>query len=115
MTETVILTRVEYDDLLDQIADLQATLALEHAVREDDGLRIPHEVVKREVLEGLHPVAAWRRFRGLTLRDLAAASGMSDAYISEIERRRKAGSVGAYRTLAKALGAPIEALIPDTE
>lgn len=116
MTEdTVTLSRAEYDALLERIEDLQAALALDKAKREDDGAWTPGEVVDAVVLEGLHPVAAWRRYRGMTVRKLAEASGVSAAYVSEIEGGRKPGSVAAYRALGKALDAPLDALVPDGE
>ena len=111
--DTVTLTRTQYSALLEQIEDLQASLALDKARREDDGGWIPAEVVNAVFLEGLHPIAAWRRYRGITVRDLAQTSGVSAAYISEIEKRRKPGSVSAYRALSSALDAPLDVLVPE--
>lgn len=113
--DTVTLSRAEYEAMLAQIEDLEATLAYDRAVRDDDGTRIPGEVVKAEIQDGLHPISAWRRYRGLTLRDLAQRSGVNDAEISEIEHGRKPGSVHAYKAISTALDAPLDALIPDSD
>lgn len=113
--ETVTLRRAEYDAMLERIADLEATVAYDCAIRNDDGARIPGEVVNAEIQDGLHPIAAWRRYRGLTLRELARRSGVNDAYISEIEGGRKPGSVHAYKAIGEALDAPLDALIPDPD
>jgi len=110
--ETVTITRTEYDELLERLEDLEASLALLRDRQEDDGTRIPHEVVKAEVA-GDHPVTAWRKYRGLTGRQLAQEAGLSAAYLSEIEHGKKPGSVEAYRALARVLRAPIDVLAPE--
>ena len=113
--DTVTLSRAEYDAMLARIEDLEATIAYDRATRADDGVRIPGEVVNAEMLEGLHPVAAWRRHRGMSRRDLAEHAGMDDAGINDIESGRSPGSVHAYKAISQALDAPLDALIPDAE
>lgn len=112
MADTVTLTRSEYDELLEHIEDLEASVALMRAQQEDDGTRIPLEVVEAEV-NGDHPVSAWRKHCGLTVRELAQQAGISLAYLSEITNGHKPGSVAAYRALAQALGVPVDVLILD--
>jgi hypothetical protein len=73
---------------------------------------VPHEVVEA-TLKGIHPVRAWRKHKGLTLQELAEASGLPTGYLSEIETGKKPGSVAAYKALARALGTPIDMLIAE--
>ena len=73
---------------------------------------IPHEVVEA-IHKGVHPVRAWRKHRGLTLRELAEAGGMPIGYLSEIETGKKPGSIAAYKSLARALGTGIDMLIAE--
>lgn len=74
---------------------------------------IPHEVVVA-MHGGTHPVRAWRKFRKLTLQQVAdRAEGVPVGYLSEIETGKKSGSIDAYKALAKALDADISVLIPD--
>ncbi|MBM3583839.1 MAG: helix-turn-helix transcriptional regulator [Alphaproteobacteria bacterium] len=61
------------------------------------------------------PLRAWRRDRGLGVRELAAAAGIDAGYLSQIETGRKPGSVKALRALVRALGVPIEAIEPVAE
>ena len=48
--------------------------------------------------DGLHPIAAWRRYRGLSQAELARRTGLSQVWLSRIEsgegtaRRRLGGS-----------------------
>lgn len=52
---------------------------------------IPHSVLAA-VLDGSHPIKAFREHRGMTQAQLAKATGTSSAYISQIERNgRRAG------------------------
>ena len=69
----------------------------------DDGSRIPHAVALA-IMGGERPVLAFRRHHGMTLRDLAARTGIAAGYLSEIERGLKPGS-------AAALGTTIDVLV----
>jgi len=113
--DTVTLSRADYEAMVDRIEDLEATIAYDRAIRTDDGTRIPADVVNAEILDGDHPIAAWRRYRGLTLRQLAERSGVNDAYLSEIENGRKPGSALAYKAVSQALDVPLDALIPEPD
>ncbi len=106
-TETVTLMRAEYDALIARKEDLEDTLA---AIEADDGSRIPHEAALA-IMRGENPCAAFRNYRGLTLRDLSARTGLSASYLSEIEHGRKTGSVAALSRIAGALGATVDILI----
>ena len=73
---------------------------------------IPIEIVEAE-LDGAHPVRAWREYRGWTLAELAAQTGMAPDAIAQIETRRENGSIQSLNRLARALGVPLESLIED--
>lgn len=109
MTETnsVTLTRSEYDALIARTEELEDTLAARMA---DDGSRIPHEVALA-IMDGERPVAAYRRHRRLTLRQLAARTGLAVGYLSEIERGLKPGSTSALSRIADAVGTTIDTLV----
>jgi DNA-binding XRE family transcriptional regulator len=109
-SDTVTLTRAEYDALLQQIEeaeDLAAVAAAEahEAILGKEAARVdylPLELVER-LSAGEHPIRVWRAHRGLTREALAAAAGVSPSYVSEIETRRKPGSLDAMIKLAAAL------------
>ena len=75
---------------------------------------VPGEVVKLTIVEGVHPVAAWRRYRGLSQAALARKAGLSQVWISRIERGGGYGSRETRRKLAAALDAPVWALEEDS-
>lgn len=105
--EMVEVPRREYDALIARLEDLEDVIASRAA---DDGSRIPHDVAVA-IMKGTHPVAAFRAFHGLTLRDLAQRAGIGASYLSEIERRIKPGSTSALSKLADALETRIDVLI----
>jgi DNA-binding XRE family transcriptional regulator len=75
---------------------------------------IPLEVVKAK-LDGVHPLKAWREFRGMTQLQLSSNAGVGRDLIAQIETRKKRGGVGTLDRLARALGVPIEALIAEQD
>ena len=71
------------------------------------------------ILDALHtgqdsPVKILRKHRDMTQDDLAVASGISRPYLTEIETRKKTGSLRAIQALAKALNVAPALLMPKT-
>ena len=106
--ETVTIPKAEYEALLRRCEDLEDILA---AKETDDDARIPHEVVRTAMLEDTSPMAAFRKHRGMTLRELSERTSLSASYLSEIESGHKAGSVEARRRSAEALDTTMDALV----
>ena len=109
-TETVTLTRAEYEALIERIEDAEDLAAVATAEAREAALGkkraradyLPIELVRR-LSAGEHPVRVWRAHRGLTREALATAAGVAPSYLSEIETRRKRGSFSALAKLAAAL------------
>ena len=107
--ETITLSRVEYDALVERNSQLEDMLAARDA---DDGARVPHEV-GLAIMRGKSPILAFRDHQGMTLRELSQKTGIATGYISEIERGRKPGSASALARIARALGATIDVLVSE--
>ena len=109
-TDTVTLTRAEYEALIERIEDaednafLASVEARERAIGKEKARAdyLPAELVRR-LIDGEHPVRVWRAHRGLTREALAATAGIAPSYLSEIETRRKPGSFSALAEIAGAL------------
>ena len=56
-------------------------------------------------------IRAERVTAGLSLRDLAERTKVSNAYLSQIERGLHEPSISVLRAIARALGVPLEALL----
>ena len=106
-TETVTLSRREYNALITRKEDLEDRLA---AFDADDGSRIPHEVALA-IMRGGSPFVAFRNHLGVTLRELAARTGIAASYLSEIERGIKPGSTAALSRIADAFGTTLDVLV----
>lgn len=106
-TNTITLSRARYEAMLAEKEALEDQVA---ALDADDGSRIPHEVALA-IMDGKRPIVAFRTHLGVTLRDLAARTGIATGYLSEIERGRKPGSAAALSRIAEALGTTIDALV----
>ena len=114
-TDTITLSRAEYDALISSLEDAQdlavvaAAEAREAALGKDVARAdyLPIELVKR-LSAGEHPIRVWRAHRGLTREALAAGAVVAPSYLSEIETRRKPGSFNAMARLAAALRVPLE-------
>ncbi len=94
------------------LEEAEDALAYDAAVAADDGFRVPAAVLDAE-LAGDHPIKAWREHRRLTQDVLAAAAGVSKPYLSQIENRRRDGSVDVLRAIAAVLEVPIDLLVED--
>ena len=107
-TEMVILSAAEYERLrnladdAEDVADAEAILARLNA---GDGT-MPSAVLGLMLDQDLPPIAAWRRYRGMSQSALARAAGLSQVWISRIERGGGYGSRETRRKLAAALDAP---------
>ena len=117
MNETVTILKAEYDRLCaleEELADIQAALAVEARIARGEEELIPAGVVDR-LLDGEPPLRVWREFRNLTQAALARASGVNRVQIVEIEAGRSNGSVHTLRKLADALGVAVDDLIPASD
>ncbi len=108
-TDTVTLTRAEYEALVERCDELEDRLA---AIDADNGARVPHEVALA-IIDGKSPMCAFRNHRNVTLRELSEHTGIAVSYLSEIERGRKPGSASALARIASALGTTIDALVSE--
>lgn len=62
------------------------------------------------LLAGAHPVKVWREYRGLTQDVLATQTGISKAYLCQIETGKRGGAIKTLRAIAVALGVTIDDL-----
>ena len=61
------------------------------------------------------PLAFWRKKRGRTQAQLAAAIGVSQNFLSDLERGKVKGDVTLYGRLARSLGVLIDDLAPESD
>ncbi len=76
--------------------------ALYDRAKAEGGELFPAEIVDR-LLAGERPVAVYRKYRGVTQKQLATAAGINAVYMSQIETGKRAGSLKTLAAIAKAL------------
>lgn len=76
-----------------------------------DGAAIPEGAVERAL--GVR-VAAFREMRGMSLRALAAAAGVSSSFLSQLENGHTNASVASLRRIGSALGVSPARLLDDS-
>ncbi|HWD58740.1 MAG TPA: helix-turn-helix transcriptional regulator [Stellaceae bacterium] len=77
--------------------------------RTRDQETVPDTVVRR-LVAGDNPITVWREHRGMSLRALAGASGLSPGYLSQVENGKRAGPVATIKKLAAVLRLDIDDL-----
>lgn len=87
-----------------------ADRAMGELARGEDEI-VPGDIAHR-LLAGENPLRVWREHRGLTQEELAAAAGVGKSYVSQIEAKKKPGSVAVLQRLAGALGLDLDDLAP---
>jgi DNA-binding XRE family transcriptional regulator len=108
--ELVVLPRSDYEDLVDALAvrKVDAALAAGH-----------EELLSAEEAAALvaapAPLAFWRRKRSKTQSQLAADIGVSQNFLSDLERGKANGDVTLYAKLARCLDVQIEDLVPEED
>ena len=73
---------------------------------------LPHDDAMAIMRGELHPVAAWRKARGLTQAELGSRAGVRGATISDIEASKSAGRFDVMQRIAEALNVDLDDLVP---
>ncbi len=109
----VVIPFEEYERLRSLAEDTADAKAYDRAKRrlaagEDE--MIPATIAER-LLDEESPVRVWRDYRGLTVKELAAAAGLSAAFVSQMETGKRRGSTGSLKAVAGALGISLDDLV----
>lgn len=101
----VLLSEEDYEDLVDGMK-AQAVLARVQAGEET----WPAELVY-ELWETDSRIRTFRKYRGMTMTELATAAGISQPHLSDIENGKKTGSVDVLKRIATALKVDLDDLV----
>ncbi|WP_333822178.1 helix-turn-helix domain-containing protein [Pinisolibacter sp.] len=114
--ELVVLTRADYDALLEALAEAEedaADLAVYDARKAE--LAVPDDIlpapVSAALLRGARLLVALRDWRGMTQMRLAEATGLAQGYLSDLERGRRQGTTETLTRIAMALDVPAKWLV----
>jgi DNA-binding XRE family transcriptional regulator len=108
--ELVVMAREEYEELKDVAV---AAMRIRDLTEGREELLTSGEV--DALLRSPTPLAFWRKKRRLTQTTLANDVGVSQNFLSDVERGKAVGDVVLYAKLARRLGIAIEDLVPDQQ
>jgi DNA-binding XRE family transcriptional regulator len=114
--ELAVLPKSEYQRLAALAVDEDAGAAqLVHraraAVASGHEVILPKAVVDR-LASGENVIRVLREWREMTQVELAVSIGITQGYLSELEAGKRKGPVALHLKIARALGIPIELLLP---
>jgi DNA-binding XRE family transcriptional regulator len=101
----VLLSEEDFEDLIDRL-QAEAIMARVNAGEET----WPHELVV-ELCETDSRIRTYRKYRGMTVTELAAAAEISQPHLSDIENGKKTGSVDVLKRIATALKVDLDDLV----
>src|SRR5205807_3549501 len=114
--ELAVLPKCEYERLVALAAGEDAgTARIVHRARDAIAagreIVLPKSVVDR-LAAGENPIRVLREWRGMTQVELVAAIGITQGYLSDLEAGKRKGPAALHQKIAKALGVPIDLLLP---
>ena len=74
---------------------------------------IPHAVVGKHIMEGKSLIRAWREYKRLTQREVAAAMGVAQATFASMEKSGANPRRSSLEKIAVAMGLRVEQLIEE--
>ncbi|MBP6031577.1 MAG: helix-turn-helix transcriptional regulator [Sphingobium sp.] len=103
----------DYQRLLDVAEDREDVLdAMAAEKRRIEGEEyLPAEMVDR-ILNGESALKIWRKYRGMTLDQLAVKAETKQSMLSMIETGQRRGSPVLWRALADAMGVSVDDILP---
>ncbi len=101
----VLLSEEDFEDLVD---GLHANAALARIAAGEETW--PMELVEARA-RGENPVRVFRKYRKMTMTELAEAAGISQPHLSDIENGKKTGSVDVLKRIALTLRVDLDDLV----
>ncbi len=100
-----VLPEADYRALIEakeESNDLVAVREFDARLARGEEELIPAEYVNR-MIDGENKIRVWREYRGLTIKALAEAAGVTPAYLSQIETGAREGTLATLKKLSAAL------------
>jgi DNA-binding XRE family transcriptional regulator len=111
--EWAVIPYADYERLVEaaeSMEDVRDYDAVKEALRGGREELAPADVAD-QLLNGENPVRVWRKHRGLSVSDLAAACGLTPAAVSQIENGRRSPSIEKLKAIAAALNIEVDDII----
>ncbi|WP_018700665.1 helix-turn-helix domain-containing protein [Amorphus coralli] len=114
--ELVLVPRADFDALIarrdEDAGDIGLADAIVAGVRNGD-IATLSDAEADLLLEAPTALSGWRKIRGLTQVSLSSEAGISQNYLSELERGKRGGTTDVLARLARVLRVRIDDLIDE--
>ncbi len=107
--EWAVIPYAEFLRIQELLEDAEDIKDIETSVTSQE-LTVPGEVTFA-VIDGVHPIRAWREYKKIKIGELANRIGISGAYLSQIETGKRNPTLETLKVIAGALDVDIEVLI----
>jgi len=111
--EWAVIPYADYELLMEAAESLQDVRdydAVKKALGTGSEELVPADVAD-QLLNGENPISVWRKHRGLSVSDLAAACELTPAAVSQIENGKRSPSVEKLKVIAAALNVEVDDII----
>lgn len=101
---------IKIQEILEDAEDIKDIEENLKAIEENREIIIPGEVTFA-IIDGTHPIRAWREYKKLRINELAKKIGISGSYLSQIENGKRNPTIETLKNIASALDIEPEMLI----
>ena len=111
--DMIVLAKSDYEALLERAElaeDVAAVDAYRRKLATGEEEAIAEEFADR-LIDGENPIRVYRELRGLSARELAERTGISAAFLSEIENGKKEGGISTLKKIALQLNVSLDDLV----
>lgn len=108
--KAVILSIGTYEEIkekLEELEDINAYTKVKGELQEN----FPLVVVEKLILREESQIKILREYRGYNLTQLARKLNISEAYLSQIENKKRKGNIDLYKKISKALDIDVDLLL----
>jgi len=114
--DLAILPKSEYERLMalavdEDVGTGRIVRRARAALASGNEVLLPKAVVDR-LTAGENPIRVLREWRDMTQAELVVSVGITQGYLSELEAGKRKGPVALHQKFARALGVPIDLLLP---
>jgi DNA-binding XRE family transcriptional regulator len=111
--EWAVIPFHDYKRLQEALEDAEDIKEIEEnlkAISAGNEITVPGEVTFA-ILDGIHPIRAWRKYRQTKMNELSKKIGISSSYLSQIENGKRNPTIDTLKAIAKELEIDIDMLI----
>jgi DNA-binding XRE family transcriptional regulator len=108
--KAVILSLKSFEKIrlqLEELEDIKSYITAKNKNEET----LPIELVERLLIGDESKIKVMRQYRKYSVTGLANRAGITESYLSQIERGKRRGSVDIYKKLAKILDIDMELIV----